>query len=168
MWARLSFAIALFLVGGVVCDAQSSASPSTSGPGAAVTKSETQKAPPGGVEILSDTDGVDFAPYLKQWHLITDKTWQGLMPQEVNAPILRKGMVKIRFKILPNGEVTGMVLEGRSAYVSLDRAAWGAITASSYPPLPMEFAGPYLELRAYFLYNEQPTQKTPQAAVPNP
>ena len=156
MWTRLSFAIALFLAGGVFCDAQSSASPSTSGPGATVTGPETQKVPPGGVQILSDTGGVDFAPYLTRWHLITDKTWQRLMPVEANAPILLKGIVVIRFKVLPNGEVTGTILDGRSGYTNLDRAAWGAITASSYPPLPREFHGPYLELRAYFLYNQQP------------
>jgi len=32
-------------------------------------------------------------------------------------------------------------------------AAWGALTGSNYPPLPRDFHGPYLELRAYFLYN---------------
>ena len=49
-----------------------------------------------------------------------------------------------------------MVLEGRSGDTSLDRAAWGAITGSSYPPLPADFKGPFLELRAYFLYNMEP------------
>jgi hypothetical protein len=48
-----------------------------------------------------------------------------------------------------------MQLDGRSGDTGLDRAAWGAITGSSYPPLPHEFHGPYLELRAYFLYNER-------------
>ena len=71
------------------------------------------------------------------------------------APILKSGAVQIRFKVLPNGTVTDMVLEGRSGDTGLDRAAWGAITGSSYPPLPREFHGPYLELRALFLYNEQ-------------
>ena len=78
------------------------------------------------------------------------------MPKEVNAPLLLKGIVVIRFKILPDGKVTGMVLEGRSGTESLDRAAWGAISGSSYPPLPRDFHGPYLELRAFFLYNMQP------------
>src|SRR5580693_4986953 len=146
MQIRRSLAFVLLLAGGVFCDAQSSASPSTSGPDATVTRPETQKAPPGGVQILSDTEGVDFAPYLTRWRLITDKTWQGLMPVEANAPILLKGIVVIQFKVLPNGEVTGMILDGRSGYTNLDRAAWGAITASSYPPLPTEFHGPYLEL----------------------
>ncbi len=49
-----------------------------------------------------------------------------------------------------------MILEGRSGDTGLDRAAWGALTGSNYPPLPHDFHGPYLELRALFLYNMQP------------
>jgi TonB family protein len=110
----------------------------------------------GGVQILSDTQGVDFRSWLHRWYYETEHTWDPLIPDEVNAPILKQGAVQIRFKVLPNGQVTDMVLEGRSGDTGLDRAAWGAITGSSYPPLPREFHGPYLELRALFLYNEQP------------
>jgi outer membrane biosynthesis protein TonB len=109
----------------------------------------------GTVDIPSDTQGVDFAPYLKQWHAITEKTWQGLMPAEVHQPASTKGVVAIRYKIMPNGRVADMVLEGPSGTVSLDRAAWGAITGSTYPALPGDFHGPYIELRARFLYNTQ-------------
>jgi TonB family protein len=110
----------------------------------------------GGVQILSDTQGVDFSSWLHRWYYETEHTWDPLIPDEVNAPILKSGAVQIRFKVLPNGQVTDMVLEGRSGDTGLDRAAWGAITGSNYPPLPREFHGPYLELRALFLYNEQP------------
>ena len=110
----------------------------------------------GGVQILSDTQGVDFSSWLHRWYYETEHTWDPLIPDEVNPPILKQGAVQIRFKVLPNGQVTDMVLEGRSGDTGLDRAAWGAITGSSYPPLPRDFHGPYLELRALFLYNEQP------------
>lgn len=109
----------------------------------------------GGVTVLSDTQGVDFNPWLQRWYYETEHTWDPLIPDEVNAPILKSGSVQIRFKVQPNGRVTDMVLEGRSGDTALDRAAWGAITGSSYPPLPRDFHGPYLELRALFLYNEQ-------------
>jgi TonB family protein len=109
-----------------------------------------------GFEVLSDTQGVDFSAWLARWHYITQRTWDPLIPDEVNPPILKSGVVAVRFKVLPNGQVTDMQLDGRSGDTGLDRAAWGAITGSSYPPLPREFHGPYLELRAYFLYNEQP------------
>ncbi len=114
----------------------------------------------GGVQVLSDTQGVDFNSWLQRWHWETERTWDPLIPDEVNPPISKSGMVAIRFKVLPNGRVMdgSMVLEGRSGDVALDRAAWGAIIGSNYPPLPRAFHGPYLELRAYFLYNMQPPQ----------
>jgi hypothetical protein len=49
-----------------------------------------------------------------------------------------------------------MTLEGSSGDTALDRAAWGALTGSNYPPLPRDFHGPYLELRALFMYNMEP------------
>jgi TonB family protein len=110
----------------------------------------------GGVQVLSDTQGVDFSEWLARWHYVTQRTWDPLIPDEVNPPILKSGVVAVRFKVLPNGQVTDMVLEGRSGDTALDRAAWGAITGSSYQPLPREFHGPYLELRAFFFYNMQP------------
>jgi len=112
----------------------------------------------GGIEVLSDTQGVDFNSWLQHWHRETERTWDPLIPDEVNPPILKSGMVAIRFKVLPNGRLMdgSLVLEGRSGDVALDRAAWGALTGSNYPPLPRDFHGPYLELRAYFLYNMEP------------
>jgi hypothetical protein len=109
----------------------------------------------GGIEVLSDTQGVDFSSWLQRWHWETERTWDPLIPDEVNPPILKSGMVAIRFKVLPNGRLMdgSLVLEGRSGDVALDRAAWGALTGSNYPPLPRDFHGPYLELRAFFLYN---------------
>jgi outer membrane biosynthesis protein TonB len=115
----------------------------------------------GGVEVLSDTQGVDFRAWLQRWHRETEITWDPLIPDEVNPPILKSGMVAIRFKVLPNGRLMdgSLQLEGRSGDTALDRAAWGALTDSNYPPLPRDFKGPYLELRAYFMYNMQPPGK---------
>jgi TonB family protein len=112
----------------------------------------------GGVQVLSDTQGVDFTAWLQRWHHETERTWDPLIPDEVNPPILKAGMVAIRFKVLPNGRLMehSVALEGSSGDTALDRAAWGALTNSNYPPLPRDFHGPYLELRAYFLYNMQP------------
>ena len=112
----------------------------------------------GGVEVLSDMQGVDFSAWLQYWHRETERTWDPLIPDEVNPPILKSGMVAIRFKVLPNGRLMdgSLTLDGRSGDTALDRAAWGALTGSNYPPLPRDFHGPYLEMRAYFLYNMEP------------
>jgi hypothetical protein len=112
----------------------------------------------GGAEILSDTQGVDFGPYMQKVIRETYRTWDPLIPEEVNPPILKRGEVEIIFTILPNGRVDAnepnkMHLTGRSGDVALDRAAWGAIAGADYPPLPREFHGPYLQLRFRFQYN---------------
>ncbi|MGH9589627.1 MAG: TonB family protein, partial [Terracidiphilus sp.] len=90
----------------------------------------------------------------------TEHTWDPLIPDEVNPPINKTGQVMIRFRVGRDGRVMdgSMVLEGSSGDTALDRAAWGAITGSTYPPLPSNFHGPYIELRALFLYNMQPPQ----------
>jgi outer membrane biosynthesis protein TonB len=112
----------------------------------------------GGLQVLSDTQGVDFNSWIHRWYFETEHTWDPLIPDEVNPPILKTGQVQIRFKVGPDGRLLpgSMKLEGTSGDVALDRAAWGALTGSNYPPLPREFHGPYLELRAVFMYNMNP------------
>jgi hypothetical protein len=114
----------------------------------------------GAPDILSDTQGVDFNGWLQRWHRETERNWDPLIPDEVNPPISKSGIVAIRFKVLPSGRLMdgSLMLEGRSGDVALDRAAWGALTSSNYPPLPRDFHGPYLELRAYFYYNMEPSR----------
>ncbi|MGA2217373.1 MAG: TonB C-terminal domain-containing protein [Terracidiphilus sp.] len=109
----------------------------------------------GGVEVLNPEPGVDLGPWLRRWHWETQKTWDPLIPDEVNPPILKQGQVLIHFKVLPDGRIMegSMMLEGRSGDTALDRAAWGALQGSNYPPLPKDFHQPYLELRALFMYN---------------
>jgi hypothetical protein len=109
----------------------------------------------GGVQVLSDTQGVDFGPYLQKVIRETYRTWYPLIPEEVNPPILKRGECEVVFTILPNGRLQphAMILTGRSGDVALDRAAWGSIEGADYPPLPREFHGPYLQLRFRFQYN---------------
>jgi TonB family protein len=110
-----------------------------------------------GVDILSDTMGVDFGPYLQRLIAATYRSWIPIIPESARPPLNKQGRVVIRFKILPDGSVKSMTLEGPSGDVSLDRAAWGGITgASPYPSLPKDFKGPFLELRFGFFYNADP------------
>ncbi len=110
-----------------------------------------------GVDILSDTLGVDFGPYLQRVIAATYRSWDPLIPESVRPPIGKQGKVGIEFKIMPDGSVKQMILRFPSGDVALDRAAWGGITgASPYPPLPKQFKGPYLALRFAFLYNINP------------
>ena len=105
-------------------------------------------------EILTDTMGVDFGPYLTRITQIVRQNWYNLMPPSVYPPISKQGKLSIEFVILKDGKTTGMVVHTSSGDVALDRAAWGSITASTpFPPLPKEFPGQILGLRFYYFYN---------------
>lgn len=128
---------------------------------------EGANAPPnhpgnqGAVNILSDTMGVDFGPYIERVIYDTKRAWYPIIPEEAQPPLNKQGVVGIRFKIGPDGTVIpgSMHLDAPSGDVALDKAAWAAITYAGYPPLPKNFKGPYLELRFYFLYNIRPGQE---------
>ena len=115
---------------------------------------QRQKTDRMGPEILSDTMGVDFGPYMAIILREVKKNWISLIPESASY---KKGEVSIIFTILKNGRVTGMSFVNGSGDVALDRAAYGGITASDpFPPLPAEFTGPNLTLRFAFFYNENP------------
>jgi outer membrane biosynthesis protein TonB len=108
----------------------------------------------GGLEVLSDTMGVDFGPYLARVLQNVRENWYNLIPEVARPPLMKKGKLAIEFAITKDGSVAGMRLVATSNDVALDRAAWGGITASNpFPPLPSEFKGQYLALRFYFYYN---------------
>ena len=112
----------------------------------------------GNAEVLSDTMGVDFEPYLKRVVNDVRMNWYSLIPDSAMPPFLKRGKVMIEFVIQPDGKVAGMhIVEGNSSGdVSLDRAAWGGISKSDpFQPLPKEFKGPYLRLRFRFFYNPE-------------
>jgi TonB family protein len=105
----------------------------------------------GALEILSDTQGVDFGPYLQRILQDVRENWYHLIPESAE---MKKGKLAIEFAITPDGKVADMRLVASSGDVALDRPAWGSITASNpFPPLPHEFTGPYLALRFRFYYN---------------
>ena len=110
----------------------------------------------GPLEVLSDTQGVDFGPYLSRVLQAVKMNWYNLIPEEARAPLMKRGRLAIEFVILPDGKIAGLKLVAPSGDIALDRAAWGGITASTpFAPLPGEFHGPYLALRFRFFYNPQ-------------
>ena len=105
----------------------------------------------GQLDILSDTQGVDFGPYLQRILQDVRENWYHLIPESAE---MKKGKLAIEFAITRDGKVADMRLIATSGDVALDRPAWGSITASNpFPPLPGEFTGPYLALRFRFYYN---------------
>ena len=99
----------------------------------------------GPLDVLSDTMGVDFGPYLARVLHDVRENWYRIIPESARAPLMKKGKVSIEFAILKDGQVAGLQIVGTSGDVALDRAAYGGITASKpFPPLPAEFGGQYL------------------------
>jgi outer membrane biosynthesis protein TonB len=112
---------------------------------------------PGGVEVLSDMQGVNFDPYLRR--LIADiyRNWLPLIPEEAKPPLSKQGETLVRFRILPDGRIGGMWLDGSTHDDAINRSAWGSITSEGqFPPLPSQFHGPNLELRIHYYVNKQP------------
>jgi TonB family protein len=105
----------------------------------------------GNLEVLSDTQGVDFGPYLQRILQEVRENWYRAIPESAE---MKKGKLQIEFAITKDGKVADMRLTAGSGDIALDRAAWAGISASNpFPPLPTDFTGPYLALRFRFYYN---------------
>jgi len=112
-----------------------------------------------GVQIMSDTQGVDFNPYIQRLLATLKRNWYAVMPE--SALLGDKGVVYTTFQINSNGSVPppDPMLERTSGKDALDNAAMSAIHASNpFEPLPSQFHGPYLKLRIIFIYNIPPEQ----------
>ena len=106
----------------------------------------------GQLDILSDTQGVDFGPYLQRILQVVRQNWEVGIPE--SARMGKKGKLAIEFAITKDGKVADMRLVATSGDAALDRPAWASITLSDpFPPLPTEFRGPYLALRFRYYYN---------------
>lgn len=105
----------------------------------------------GPLEVLTDTMGVDFNPYLARVLHDVKQQWYALIPESAG---MKKGKVVLEFAILKDGSVAGLRVAATSGDIALDRPAYGSITGSNpFPPLPKEFNGPYLGLRFSYYYN---------------
>jgi TonB family protein len=105
-----------------------------------------------GPQILSDTMGVDFNPYLMRVLSLVRRNWYAVIPEI--ARLGKQGRVVLEFSILRNGNVPDLVLRSGSGTESLDGAALSSIRLSNpFPPLPSEFPGQDIRLRFIYLYN---------------
>jgi TonB family protein len=150
--------IAIWLICCAVPFAQSSTALRKNGQDAPASNSKTQEPmqPPtvkeqlGGIDVLSDTGGVDVSPYLHSVLKIVKQNWYAFVPER--GPRTLRGEVSIEFAILRSGKVKGMKLIQTSGDIPLDRAAWASISNSKLPQLPVEYPGQYLALRFHFSY----------------
>ncbi len=109
---------------------------------------------PGSVNIITDTKGVDFGPYLEIVKRQVKQRWYSLIPY---SAVFKLGCVSVQFKILKTGNVADIHYVSSSGDPQLDRAASAAIEwPEALPPLPPAFEDDNLELRFNFFYNSGP------------
>ena len=150
-------------VGGMFFGVADMAGQSTGHPSGAVSSSQYAKdgtaqavprSPGTGVEILSDTRGVNFGPYIRQSLQTIKNEWVALLPEEARPPVNLQGETVIRFTVRPDGKISEMHLDANSHQKKLDFAAWGSIVSvGQLPPLPADFTGPNLQVRIHFKVN---------------
>lgn len=124
-------------------------------PGAAIENAAKATAPNyrqlSAVDILTDTQGIDFGPYLKSLLSRVRENWFAHIPELVEQ---RTGKLAIEFTVQRDGHISDMKLIATSGDVMLDRSAWDGIRSSNpFPKLPEGFYGPQLTLRCRFFYN---------------
>lgn len=98
-----------------------------------------------GVQIVTDREGVDFEPYLRELVIELMHNWK--------EPTGKSGLAFTRLQIKPDGTIRASdpVLERTSGDETVAEAATADILASKpFKPLPAEFHGVYLEVRIAF------------------
>lgn len=121
-----------------------------SGPGMNLPASPGQAQ--GGIKLLSDTNGVDFKPYLTQIMAAIRRNWFAVYPEAAKTGM--RGEVILQFRVTKQGVVAKVVYNGQSSSRALNEAAVAAISASNpFPSLPAEFRGDHVDLQMRFLYN---------------
>lgn len=103
-------------------------------------------------QLLTDNQGVDFAPYLRLILQTVKRNWQSVMPLSVRLG--QRGKVSIVFSISREGKVDKLVYNGQSGIEAFDKAAVVGISMSSpFPPLPNAFKGDKIVVQFNFAYN---------------
>lgn len=117
------------------------------------------------IKILSDTQGIDFAPYLRGLVTKVRENWYTVIPQEAMPPLMRQGKVIVEFKIKKDGKLEGLHYVAGSGSAAMDRAGYaGVLSSAPFAPLPTAFKGDYLGLQFTFLYNPGPNGQIPSYA----
>ena len=107
------------------------------------------------MQILSDTQGVDFSGWSRRFQSDVMRNWIPLLPEETAAPLSKRGDTFLVVTINKDGSIGDMKLENSSHDVAIDRSAWASITSEGkFEGLPKAFNGPSIVLRLHYLVNE--------------
>jgi TonB family protein len=112
------------------------------------------------IEILSDTQGVDFSTYIKKTYLSTLEKWKELMPPSVMLG--ETGTNCVQFRVLKDGKVPDefVKLVITSGKKELDAVSIQSIRkAAPFAELPPQYTPSYVEFRLTFYYNTNPPKR---------
>jgi TonB family protein len=103
-----------------------------------------------GVDILSDTGGVNLSPYMR--NLVADlKKHLSSPAAQSNQPSLKQQETVLTVTIAPNGQLSMMKLETPDHDSALNQTAWNATKTTSFSPPPAGMTDPNLKLRVHFM-----------------
>ena len=113
-----------------------------------------------GIEMLTDTEGVDFTSYLREVGVSVKKRWFANMPPSTEKG--QQGINKVEFRVLRDGNVPidslKMVLSSEKS--DFDSASSQAVReAAPFNHLPEKFSKPFIEIRFTFYYNVVPQKR---------
>jgi len=130
-------------------------------PGAALVRPVRQLSLSARVMLLSNSQGVDFGPYVSREVLPKLQQEWGARIQNLGlAAATKKSTVVVEFAIEKDGSVSGVGIKQSTQEPKLDDAVQEAIQgASPFAPLPAKFRGKAITLRFHADYN-------PEAAEP--
>jgi TonB family protein len=106
-----------------------------------------------GLELLTDTNGVNIDSYVK--NLISDlkKHWLPLVKEAANQRPTKPEETTIGFTIGSDGSILAMQLEDSTHNTPFDKAAWSATKGTTYLPPPAGMKDPNLKVRVHFVVN---------------
>ena len=110
-----------------------------------------------GVTILSTLTAAQMellkAPFINVVAKETFPHWAEYMPPEAKGLNPKRGCTVISFYVDSKGKATELSFDHLSGTINLDRAAWHAIVASDYPPLPRNIGMTSIKIRIGFDYS---------------
>jgi TPR repeat protein len=107
-----------------------------------------------GIQMLSDTEGVDFNSYLREVYVSVKKRWFANMPASIEKG--QKGVNIVEFRILRDGSVpkNAVKMLVSSQKSDFDAASLQGISeAAPFSHLPELYSEPFIVLRITFYYN---------------
>jgi TonB family protein len=146
---------ALWMMGFFALGSGLHAFPQTGSPSSSLVElpaiDEVESHEPLSIDIMSDTQSVDFSPYMTQLIHVVLNSWKSTAAHEPAVSAAAKGVTGIRFRVNADGKVTSMRLDRSSGNAILDRTAWMSVQQlKAFSPLPKAFTGSGLDLSLHF------------------